>query len=64
MAGTGQPGARGPGLAVDTGCASAGSFTSSSCTSNNGQLPVPGGSVPEGGSNTPDINRTNENRNY
>ena len=60
IAGTGQPGARGPGLGVDTGCASAGSFTSSSCTSNNGQLPVPGGNIPEGGSNTPDVNRTND----
>ena len=64
IAGTGQPGARGPGLGVDTGCASAGSFTSSSCISRNGQLPVPGGNVPPGGNNTPDVNRTNQPDNY
>ena len=43
IAGTGTPGARGPGLGVDTGCAGAGSFTSGNCISRNGQLPVPGG---------------------
>lgn len=63
IAGTGQPGARGPGLGVDTGCASAGSFTSASCTSRNGQLPVPGRNVPDDGNSGPDINRTTDRYN-
>jgi len=60
IAGTRQPGARGPGLGVDTGCASAGSFGSDSCTSRNGQLPVPGGSGPGKEMDPPDINRMSE----
>jgi hypothetical protein len=60
IAGTGQPGARGPGLGVDTGCASAGSFTSASCSSRNGQLPVPGGTGPGDPNDPPEINRTTD----
>lgn len=64
IAGTGQPGARGPGLGVDTGCASAGSFTSASCTSSGGQLPVPGGSGPGNPNNPPDVNRVTPRDSY
>ncbi len=64
IAGTGQPGARGPGLGVDTGCASAGSFTSSSCSSRNGRLPVPGGTGPKDPNDPPDINRITDSNNY
>jgi hypothetical protein len=60
IAGTGQPGAQGPGLGVDTGCASAGSFLSAGCITRNGRLPVPSGSGPHDGNNVPEINRTNE----
>jgi hypothetical protein len=60
IAGTGTPGARGPGLGVDTGCAGAGSFTSGNCTSRNGQLPVPGGGTRDPGFFGPDVNRTTD----
>lgn len=64
IAGTGQPGARGPGLGADAGCASSGAFTSPGCISRNGQLPVPGGSGPGVGFEPPEVNRTGEGSNY
>ena len=64
VAGTGQPGSTGPGLGVNTGCASAGSFLSRGCNSRNGQLPVPGGSGPNDRNNGTDINRTGERGNF
>jgi hypothetical protein len=64
IAGTGTPGARGPGLGVDTGCAGAGSFASGNCISRSGQLPVPGGGRRDPGFSVPEVNRTTDGNNY
>jgi len=58
IAGTPQPGTKGPGIEVEAGCLGAGSSSSGGCISRDGQLPDGGSGrvrIPDG---SPDINRT------
>jgi hypothetical protein len=64
IAGTSQPGAKGPGIEVEAGCLGAGASSSRACVSRNGQLPDPGSSTPRIPEGSPEINRQSVGPNF